>query len=308
MTEAARYVLATNFRDELKDIEVRLAQETHSDTRYFEAFSGIDDDLYGYLVQKQFNGFDRVKWILPDWASDEIRRDSTGNFTLQDSVIEALQFWRLVKERFEDLHTLKLRDCRVLDYGAGWGRVTRFCAKDVPAFSLYAIEPNTIFADIYAHCKVPGVLIRTDWESRNPIEVSPVDLIISFSILTHTSEELARNIKERWLELTKPGSVIAFTIRPGALLHDNQNEMAIFSEEERLNAQASYSRGELAYKPYPNSTHWGVTVMPMQYVHTLFGDYFEIHQTRMLLQNWTQLIVIMVRRSPSDTIDGIEAN
>ena len=129
MQTADAYVLETNFADELAEIELRLARTTGESIRFFDAFRSDPDDLYAYLTLKQFNGFESVRSALPDWASDEIRCDSTGEATLKDSASEALQFWRMVRDRFGRLHTKNLHDCRVLDYGAGWGRVHSISGK-----------------------------------------------------------------------------------------------------------------------------------------------------------------------------------
>lgn len=289
-------ILQTNFQDVLTRLENRINSSTAGASKNLNAvFGDVDDDLYAFLLQKDYDNFEAVKALLPDWASDEIRRNSTGEFSMHDSVKEALLFWKLVKEEFRKLNSKPLETCRVVDYGAGWGRITRFCAKDVIQTELYAVEPNPVFCGIFEETRVPGTLVRTDWESSQTLPVKDADLLISFSIYTHTSDKLARNIRDRWAEMMTPGGVVAFTVRPGAFLNSGEGEAARFTEPERNAAKDAYRRGELIYKPYPNEPDWGVTVAPMPYLTDLFGGEFRIVRSQFFFHNWTQMLVFMVK-------------
>jgi len=139
---------------------------------------------------KSFAGYEDIRAALPDWASDEVRQDSTGKFTLHDSVEEALLFWMLVKADYQASYKKLLVSAKVVDYGAGWGRMTRFIGKDVPGAQIFATDPNPIFADIYEQCRLPGRMARTDWLSAEKTGIEGADLLISFSIFTHASDLL----------------------------------------------------------------------------------------------------------------------
>jgi hypothetical protein len=283
-----------DFWEKLMPIEGKLSRGEAKGA--FELFNGLDDDLFAYLIRRDFEGFPNIKRALPDWPPEDIRRDSTGGFTLHDCLKEALYFWQTVKHRFELMTDKKVEGCRVADYGAGWGRITRLCAKDVRPGSLFALEPNPVFADLFETSRVDAELIRTDWASEQRLELRDIDLVISFSIFTHTSDQLATNIVERFKEITRPGSVIALTIRPGAFLHAADGEMSHFSEPERLEALADYKRGRLVYKPYDNSPHWGVTVAPMRYISGLFEEAFTVSGPHLFFHNWTQMFVFLQRK------------
>lgn len=294
MSNAESHIVQTNFAHVLDSIERRLAESTDPGDLY-SIFGGVDDDLFAHLTQKGFSGYDRVKAVLPDWAPTEVRQNSTGAFSFHDSVKEALSFWKEVKQQAAGILRKPLSECRVADYGAGWGRITRYLAKDIPSTNLYAVEPNPVFANIFEECRIPGSLVKTDWLSSEKIDVTNIDILISFSIYTHTSPQLAKNIRDRWSEMIATGGLVAFTIRPGAFLEQTTQEMAHFSEEERKTAIAAYERGELVYKKYKDSQNWGVTVAPMAYIKRLFEPQFKILGSKFFFQNWTQTIVFMVK-------------
>lgn len=241
-------ILDTHFTELMNALESEARSTNSKDRDLHSIFDHIDDDLFAFLTQKAFKGYEGLRAALPDYPSEEINRDCTGTFTLHDSVKESLVFWKLVEEIFRSFNEKPLSDCRVVDYGAGWGRITRFCGKDVKSSSLYAVEPNPTFCKIFEETRVPGTLVHTDWESARTLPINDADLLISFSILTHTSDVLARHVRDRWAEIMAPGGVVVFTIRPGAFLECVDGEMAKFSASEREAAIERYRRGELAYK------------------------------------------------------------
>lgn len=285
-------VLELHFADRLAQIERRLGKGEDP----ARAFHGVDDDLYALLCGRHYPGFERIKAAMPDYPPLEWVQDCTGNLTLFEAVKEAVLFWRLAKEVYGQ-HARRrpaLAQATVVDYGAGWGRVTRFCPKD--AARVYAVEPNPTFHELFERCKVPGKLVKSDFLSTQPLPIRRADLLFCFSILTHASDRLARNIASRWAEIMAPGGVVLATIRPGSYLEMEGGEISRLSDTERAAAQADYAADRIAYWPYPDQEDWGITIMPPAYLQSVFGRHFEIVGPRYFLQNSTQLPIVMVRK------------
>lgn len=286
-------VLDLHFADRLAAIEARLA----AGASHREAFAGVDDDLFILLSNRDYPGHAALKAALPEYPDESYVTVCIGDQTMHEAVKEAAQFWRLAKEVYgEHAATGRpLDQATVLDYGAGWGRITRLCAKDVA--KVYAIEPVEDFRRVYRETRVPGDIVATDHLSSQRHPVKGVDLLFCFSIYTHTSERLAQNIRDRWVEMVRPGGVVLFTIRPGTYLDDTgDGEISRLSPDERAAAKAAYEAGQLAYWPYPDSPDWGITIAPMAYIERLFSKEFEIVGPRYFLQNFTQLPIVMVRK------------
>lgn len=258
-------------------------------------FKDIDDGLFAYLVSRSFHGFDEIKSVLPGWAPDEIRLGSTGAFAFHEHVLDASWFWRTVRQHFEHFTGKLINSATVADYGAGWGRISRFANKDVPAEQFYALEPNPVFQQIYRDCRLPGHLVSTDWLSAEPTGVRNVDLIFSYSILTHSSERLTKNIVDRWVEMTKPGSIVAFTVRPGFYLGETTGDMGVFTAAEQAGLPERYTRGELIYKSYDGQDDWGVTIIPLCYLQELVAPWFKLLKTAFQPQTANQLIIFAQR-------------
>jgi hypothetical protein len=283
-------VLSLHFGKQLARIEKALA----SGDRPAKAFAGVDDDLYALLLSRDYEGYDAIKAALPAWPEVEFVQDCTGNLTLFEAVKESVLFWGLAKAALREHGRKKLKEATVVDYGAGWGRITRFVEKDVA--KLYAVEPNPAFREVFRRSGVPGELIASDFLSAERLPIRNADLLFCFSILTHASEQLARNIRDRWVEMMARGGVVLFTIRPGTYLDATGGEISRLSADDLAKAKADYAAGKPGYWPYPDSPDWGITITPMAFLEELFGKHFEIIGPSYFLQNDTQLPIVMVRK------------
>jgi hypothetical protein len=174
--------------------------------------------------------------------------------------------------------------------------LARFANKDVPARNFYVLEPNPAFREIYEQCRLPGHLVPIDWTSEQAQDVRNIDLIFSYSIITHSSDELTRNIIDRWAEMTRTGSIVAFTIRPGCYLAEKDGDMSVFSAAEHRQLSSRYNRGELVYKPYSGLDHWGVTIAPESYLEKVFAGRFAIVHRAFQPQTMNQMIVFAKRQ------------
>ncbi len=270
-------------------LERRVAESADARRDYFDLFNAVEEDLFfTMLARSQFPEMAKLK--LPGWPSEEVRKNSTSDIPMGLSMLEAATFWRAIKRHMPS----DMTNLRVADYGAGWGRISRFAAKDVR--DLYAFEPNPDFGDLYESCRLPGTLVRTDWLSASPLtDHGKFDLIYCFSILTHSSDLLTRNIAARWAELTKPGSMVFTTIRPKYFIDGESGDAALLNDKPAMHA--AYQRGELVYSRYSSgSGEWGVTVMPLGYIDQVFGQHFSIVGCIPSPTTMNQMMVVLQRR------------
>lgn len=167
-----------NFRSEMDVLEQRCSESNERVLNdLHDIFRDTDDGLFGYLSTAPFTGYDSVRAVMPTWASDEIRQNSTGAFSFHQHLLDATWFWRTVRTQFERLTGKNVRGANVVDYGAGWGRISRFANKDVSARQFFALEPNPVFREIYVNCRLPGTLIDIGWMSETQKDLPIIDLI-----------------------------------------------------------------------------------------------------------------------------------
>jgi SAM-dependent methyltransferase len=273
-----------------------LEERARAGLDYFDVFNGCDDDLYALLLLKSFEGCEALKRLLPDWPSDEIRMNSTGSFTLYESIKEALSFYAKVVTWQRKYGSIPIEDAFVLDYGCGWGRLLRFFAKSVRAGRLFGCDPNPVFFQLCKDLRVPGKIKLSDWMSTSNVFEEKFDLVYAFSIFTHTSEELQFNILRLLKDSMRPGGLVVATIRPGAFLDADGGETASWTATERQEGRDAYRRGDCAYWPYPQASHWGITVIPESYINEHWTEAFSLLEIGHLFQNWTQVPVCLRRK------------
>ena len=79
----------------------------------------------------------------------------------------------------------------MLDFGCGWGRLTRMLARDVAPGNLFGCDPAQGILDVCRADRVPAELARSDFlPQRVPFD-GPFDLAFAFSVFTHLSERAA---------------------------------------------------------------------------------------------------------------------
>src|SRR5207245_83916 len=127
-------------------------------------------------------------------------------------------FYGKVKERFAAHSTLALADARVLDFGCGWGRLTRFFSRDVAPGSLYGCDPVEDILDVCRRTRVPAVLARSPFVPERLPFSERFDLVFSFSVFTHLSEDAHEHCLRAIHDSLAPGGILIVTIRPPAYL------------------------------------------------------------------------------------------
>lgn len=260
-----------------------------------EAFEGINDDLFALMHLHDFEGFPRIRAALPTWPNGDLWKRVMGSASPNDSLKEAVAFWVAVRGDFLRITGRSIANTRVVDYGAGWGRITRMISKDVPVGQLWAIDPNEELLECVRTCSVKTQVIQSDWDSNVPLSVRDAGLMVSFGVFSHSSAPLTRNMFARLAEISSPGALLAITVRPGALLHADRGEAEVFSKAEIIQAREDYLKGKHVFVPYEPAASWGVAVAPSECLSSLSGGAFRVVGQRLLMQNWTQKIVYLVR-------------
>jgi SAM-dependent methyltransferase len=154
----------------------------------------------------------KLDFRIPDLPSDEVQVRFTGACGLAN-LQQAFDFYRFV------LGQLPATDggrYRVLDFGGGWGRITRFFLREYPADRLALVDCLTDAVATARSLDPPFQVFHTDVQPPLPFEPGSVDCCIAFSVFSHLSE----GALEGWLrhlgELLVPGGRVIFTTRGAA--------------------------------------------------------------------------------------------
>src|SRR3954471_22838053 len=110
-------------------------------------FGGTTELDWLWLNTAAARRFDAVRRALPDLPQDDVQERFTGNIG-DHTLKEGWQFSTFVRDIAARHLGRPMSDLDVLDFGCGWGRISRFFIKDVAPDRLWGIDPLEPAIDI----------------------------------------------------------------------------------------------------------------------------------------------------------------
>lgn len=155
---------------------------------------------------------------LPGFPAEEFQRATIGSEGPL-ALVEGQRFYALIKQYAHRLGvSLDPQQTAILDFGCGWGRMTRFFLKDVMAENLYGVDVMPLMIET---CK--STIPYCNFSLVNPeppagFAANSFDIILAYSVFSH----LAENVHIKWVEefsrLLKPGGILVATTQPRRFL------------------------------------------------------------------------------------------
>jgi len=179
---------------------------------------------------------------------------------------------------------------RIVDFGSGWGRITRTLLAKVPATKVHALDVDAQMTAL-VNTTLPGV---------NALTISPkpptilgdatVDALVAFSVFSHLSgpahEAWARDIGR----IVAPGGVVAITVLDQGFFDQIASAQTAVKTGEADSFGASlaitfsdldaardgYSAGQIQYAPsgggqVRTGDYYGWAAAPSRYVERVWG-------------------------------------
>jgi SAM-dependent methyltransferase len=199
------------------DIAYRTLAETSlvvemADKRPNDLFSGISDGFWFWLCTEGYRRIPELRKVLPSMPPEDVQLMFTGD--KGDPVLrEGFSAYVLFRDLYQSHVGPLANSAGIMDFGCGWGRIIRFFLKDIDPTRLYGVDPVD---EMVSLCKE-----RDRWCTFERISPKPpmrfqdnaFDLIYSFSVFSHLSEEMHK----RWLvelrRVLKPGGLFIATTR-----------------------------------------------------------------------------------------------
>ena len=230
---------------------------------------------------------------LPDFPSEELQRNTTG-LSAEAALRQAHAFCANAHDALQRAGRPLTAQSQVLDFGFGWGRISRFFMRDVPLSGIHGIDVDPDF-----------VAITRDLFGSDQFAVCPpfppsdypdgkFDLIYAYSVFSHLSEHACHEWMREFHRILKPGGVVAFTTRHESFfdfcewVSTQKSDNTYWNALGRLfpdmgDARARYRRGEIVHASSPgvggggprDSSFYGETWIPEQYVRNGFGTGLE---------------------------------
>jgi ubiquinone/menaquinone biosynthesis C-methylase UbiE len=204
---------------------------------------------------------------IPKMPAEQLQVDTVGKAG-RPVLNDALTFAKIVKTAAKRYGVPLSRNSTVLDFGAGWGRISRFFIRDIEIGGLLLADPIPEILENSVR-DMPGVacLITRPFPPIG-LRSQSVDLIFAYSVFSHLSETAATAWMHEFLRILKPGGLACLTTRPrihvasgGISMAIDPNASAELIERETKTHLRLFDSGEFVY-------------LPMTRLKKLTGDFF----------------------------------
>jgi SAM-dependent methyltransferase len=272
-------------------------------TEALQLLRDLDDDLWAVLLTRDYSLYPNIRGLLPGAPEPELQVRWNGAFGLE-LINEGKAFYARVKEACERHSRTPLSRAAVLDFGCGWGRLTRFFARDVAPGSLYGCDPVESILDVCRRTRVPASFARSEFvPDRLPFERS-FDLVYAFSVFTHLSERAHEHCLRAIHEAMRPGALLVATIRPPAYLAKSP---WLADELESLGRDplAAMAEPRFVFAPHPveedhpqyqgEDMTYGEAVISLSYVRERWAPRFELLDVGLLSGDMHQVVLTLRR-------------
>lgn len=266
-------------------------------------FKEVDDDLWALLLTQDYRRYPHIKASLPTMPPTEVQEIWNGRSGLP-LTLQSKAFYAKLCQTYADHGSVSLAESRVLDFGCGWGRLTRYLSRDVPASHLFGCDPVESMLDL---CRSSGIAASFATSQVSPERLpftTEFDLAFAFSVFTHLSEVAHERCLHALHRSLAPGGVLVLTIRPPAFVLICEPLRALvngvqtggsdrrpvppylFVPHAASSRHPQYTGGEMQY---------GETVISMDYIRAQWSPLFHLVDASVLLEDPYQVVLTLRR-------------
>jgi SAM-dependent methyltransferase len=267
--------------DRLREIDAACADGR---PEHLARFRALDADVWALLLTQEYDGWPNIRALLPAVPDPAFQAGWNGT-SGAPLAAQGVAFYRRLCERYAAYGAVPLADARVLDFGCGWGRLTRMLARDVAPGRLYGCDPAQSILDVCRDTRVPARLARSEFVPERLPFAERFDLAVAFSVFTHLSEPAHRRCLDALHAGLAPGGILVVTVRPPAYLDDAGGAYA-FVAHAAAPSHPQYGGGEMTY---------GEAVVPLPYVRKRWSDRFALLDVDLLLGDLFQIVLTLRR-------------
>ncbi len=291
------------FGERLAEIDAACAQSATPDR--YALFRDLDDGAWTLLLTLEYELYPHIRSLLPSVPRRELQETWNG-LSGVPLAVQTVAFYTKLRDAYVRHGSKPLADAAVLDFGCGWGRLTRCFARDVAPERLYGCDPVQSILDFCRASGMPGTFARSEFLPDSLPFDERFDMAFAFSVFTHLSEPAHQRCLNALHRGLRPGGLLVVTVRPPDFL-DFSGWMRPLREDLGAAKEESLKQTAYLFAPHPvfpqhpqytaqEGLDYGETVVTMSYIRERWSALFDIVDVNLLLPDPYQVMLTLRRR------------
>ena len=228
---------------------------------------------------------------LPGFPPDQIQINTTGQTGI-NTLKEAFIFYQDCAVNFKRFGNPIQKNKFLLDFGVGWGRITRFFLRELPLKNIFGIDVMEDFIKICNQTFRSNNFYVTTPFPPTQLPSEKFNFIIGYSVFSHLSESACSSWMCEFNRILAPGGMVALTTRGRHFFDyceslkgkDHKGYLGALSNlfDDFSDARIRYDQGEFVHSNINgvagggamNSDFYGESFIPEKYAKTAYEKSF----------------------------------
>lgn len=201
----------TNYQIELIDKNMSIESNVEKNIKIFpKNFNHLNDKKWLKILFKSIHSNKIENVEMPKFPDENTQKLFTS-LSGEKAIKEAFDFFKIAKNQSKKLQIPFNKNSKFLDFGSGWGRISRCFLKDLNSENMFGID---VFAYIVECCKkvMPyGNFSVCDFSPPTDFNNDTFDIIVSYSVFSHLPEDLHLKWIQEFSRILKPNGILVVT-------------------------------------------------------------------------------------------------
>jgi len=261
---------------------------------FSSVFGHLDSEGWLEVLSRSIteNVIDGVE--MPGFPPPAFQSQIHGHFG-RHSLMEAASLYKFVQDQgFTGPSAPWFGKGYLLDFGAGWGRISRLFMRDFPLRHIIGYEPSNRFCSVARQCNPFMSFLSGGYLPDGILPASRFNLVVSWSVFSHLSPSAAKAWLVEIERVTAPGAAIICTTWGRRFLEKLSAEKAMRQRGEEIHwysavcldaigdiekRMADYDAGSFVWFTGGSSELYGEAFISLQALHSLV----QMHAPKLVL-------------------------